>query len=209
MSYANSWTLLNFKNLLHVLGKKIKHLTAQKNTSLCLQKGRVAYIYVASRASQLFSVKGWATLGLSPSSDLHHTNAAPKPLGKHQQTCHIQSAPERWLPFLFIWEPPGIQGFVHSLSYQMPIWSQGPCESGPSVWRWSALCCHLQWACSSSPSAGRKESKEDRPMNQKHHTNSSRKRGWDMTAFTRQGSKWILQVLKCVQSAFSKTQKTV
>lgn len=102
----------------------------------------------------------------------------------------------------------GFRDFVHSLSYQMPIWSRGPCESGPSVWRWSALCCHLQWACSSSPSAGRKESKEDRPMNQKQHINSSRKRGWGMTAFTRQGSKWSLQVLKFVQSAIFINPKT-
>lgn len=70
---------------------------------------------MASRASQLSSEEGWATLGLSPSSDLHHTNAAPKPLEKHQQTRHIQSAPERRLPLVFTWEPPGIRGFLHSL----------------------------------------------------------------------------------------------
>lgn len=69
----------------------------------------VAYIYVAWQASQLSSVAGWAKLGLSPSSDLRHTNAEPKPLGRHQQTCLIQSAPERWLPFIFIPKPPGIQ----------------------------------------------------------------------------------------------------
>lgn len=67
----------------------------------------------------------------------------------------------------------GFRGSV-SVSHQMPIWSRGPCESGPSVWRWSAPCCHLQWACSSSPSAGRHESKEDTPMNQKRQIHTER-----------------------------------
>lgn len=152
------------------------------------------YICVVWQASQLSSEAGWAKLGLSPSLGLHHTNAAPKPLGRHQQTCQIQSAPERWLPFIFMSEPPGIRDFVHSVSHQMPIWSQGPCESGPSVWRWSALCCHLQWACSSSPSAERNESKKDRPMNQKQQINSTRKRGRDRSVYTCHKATYNIQV---------------
>lgn len=73
-----------FAKLVTCIRKKLKRVTVQKDTILRLKKGRVAYIYVASRASQLSSVEGWAKLGLSPSSDLHHTNAAPKPLEKHQ-----------------------------------------------------------------------------------------------------------------------------
>lgn len=60
----------------------------------------------------------------------------------------------------------GLLDFVVSVSHQMPVWSPGPCGSGPSGWRWNALCCHLQWACSSSPIAERNGSKRGVAMNQ-------------------------------------------
>lgn len=149
----------------------------------------MAYIYVAWQANQLSSVAGWAKLGLSPSSDLRHTNAAPKPLGRHQQTCLIQSAPERWLPFIFISKPPGIQvlciQFLTRCQFDLKGRANQGHQCGGEVY--CIVICnghvHLHQALIWM------KAKRTGPWTRNNISVAQGKEAWDMTVFTSQGSK--------------------